>query len=70
MDNSLCAHCQKCGEVKYDGFLCDETGYIESKTISTGCHHFIDDYKYFIDQIAAEFEKIQSNESGGDPDAR
>lgn len=43
MNESLCAHCKNCEEVKYDGFLCDCTGYIEDKTTSTGCVMFEDD---------------------------
>lgn len=43
MKESLCAHCKNCKEVKYDGFLCDCTGYIEDKTTSTGCAMFEDD---------------------------
>ncbi len=43
MKKSLCAHCMNCEEVKYDGFMCDCTGYIEDKTISTGCAMFEDD---------------------------
>ena len=43
MKESLCAHCNNCGEVKYDGFLCDCTGYIENQTTSTGCDMFEDD---------------------------
>lgn len=43
MEKSLCAHCANCCEVKYGGFLCDETGYIEDKTLSTGCVMFKDD---------------------------
>lgn len=43
MKKSLCAHCKNCEEVKYDGFMCDCTGYIEDKTTSTGCAMFEDD---------------------------
>ena len=43
MNESLCAHCKNCEEVKYDGFMCDCTGYIEDKTTSTGCAMFEDD---------------------------
>ena len=43
MNKSLCAHCKNCEEVKYDGFLCDCTGYLEDKTTSTGCVMFEDD---------------------------
>ena len=43
MKESLCAHCKNCVEVKYHGFLCDRTGYIEDKTTSTGCVMFEDD---------------------------
>ena len=43
MNESLCAHCKNCEEVKYDGFFCDCTGYIEDKTLSDGCVMFEDD---------------------------
>ena len=43
MNKSLCAHCKNCEDVKYDGFLCDCTGYIEYKKTSTGCAMFEDD---------------------------
>lgn len=43
MNKSLCAHCKNCEEVKYDGFMCDCTGYIEDKTTLTGCDMFEDD---------------------------
>lgn len=43
MKKSLCAHCRNCEEVKYDGFLCDCTGYIEDKRVEDGCANFKDD---------------------------
>lgn len=43
MEKSLCAHCKNCEEIKYDGFLCDCTGYIEDKATSTVCSMFEDD---------------------------
>lgn len=43
MNESLCAHCKNCEEVKYDGFLCDCTGYIEDKSVEDGCDNFKDD---------------------------
>lgn len=43
MKQSLCAHCKNCEEVKYDGFMCDCTGYIEYKSVEDGCDNFKDD---------------------------
>lgn len=43
MDNSLCAHCTHCDEVKYDGFMCDKTGYVENKEIEDDCKYFESD---------------------------
>ena len=43
MKNYMCAHCKHCNEIKYDGFFCDETGYIESKTFDKGCDKFESD---------------------------
>jgi hypothetical protein len=43
MKKPLCAHCKNCKEVKYDGFLCDCTGYIADKNVEEGCDHFEDD---------------------------
>lgn len=43
MKESLCAHCINCEEVKYDGFMCDCTGYIEDKSVEDGCDNFKDD---------------------------
>lgn len=40
MLNILCSHCLNCGEVKYDGFYCDITGYLETKTTAEGCKDF------------------------------
>jgi len=43
MEESLCAHCKNCEEIKYDGFLCDVSGYIEDKSVEDGCDNFKDD---------------------------
>ena len=43
MEESLCAHCKNCEEIKYDGFLCDISGYIEDKSVEDGCGNFKDD---------------------------
>jgi hypothetical protein len=43
MKNSLCARYLNRSEIKYDGFFCDETGYIESKDFSDECKMFRDD---------------------------
>lgn len=43
MKESLCAHCKNCEEIKYDGFFCDCTGYIEDKSVEDGCAMFEDD---------------------------
>ena len=40
MKDSLCAHCTHAVEAKYGGFLCEETGYIESKIVSNCCDLF------------------------------
>ena len=40
MKNSLCAHCAHTDEVAYCGFLCNETGYCENKTVAEGCQAF------------------------------
>lgn len=40
MNNSLCAHCVHCDEIKYDGFMCDNTGYLENKSVCEGCKDF------------------------------
>lgn len=47
MEQSLCAHCLNCGEIKYDGFFCDITGYLADKDTSEGCIHFKDDAEQF-----------------------
>lgn len=40
MRDSLCAHCANCEEIKYDGFMCDKTGYIEDMQIDETCKYF------------------------------
>lgn len=35
-----CAHCVHCNEVKYDGFFCEKTGYLERKRIVDKCRYF------------------------------
>lgn len=43
MKNSKCAHCVHCNEVKYGGFYCDKSGYIEDKRIDDKCRYYVDD---------------------------
>lgn len=58
MINSLCAHCLNCQEIKYDGFLCDETGYIEDKDISEDCENFkSDESEFFKLRLKKDFEE-------------
>ena len=52
MEKSLCAHCINCGEVKYDGFLCDMTGYTENKSVECGCHDFVSDSDVFAENVS------------------
>ncbi len=49
MKDYKCAHCAHCNEIKYDGFFCDKTGYVEDKLIEDDCPDFEADT---IDQIA------------------
>lgn len=53
MKKSLCAHCTHCCEIKYDGFMCDITGYLEDKTTldGDGCDAFEDDRVSFMDNF-------------------
>lgn len=53
MKESLCAHCIHCCEIKYDGFMCDITGYLEDKTVldGDGCDAFEDDRVSFMDNF-------------------
>lgn len=61
MNNCLCSHCANCGEVKYDGFLCDETGYLENKSVSEGCQFFKEEnFTYHPGEIKPEFCRIRS----------
>lgn len=63
MKNSLCAHCLNCSEIKYDGFFCDETGYIESKDFSDGCKMFRDDsIEFFAEKLANTFKDDEEKE--------
>lgn len=58
MINSLCAHCLNCEEVKYDGFFCNETGYIEDKYIEEGCENFkSDEIEFFKKKLKKDFEE-------------
>lgn len=43
MKDSKCAHCEHCNEVKYGGFFCDLTGYLEDKRIEDNCPNFEED---------------------------
>lgn len=49
MKDYKCAHCAHCNEIKYDGFFCDKTGYLEHKRIEDDCPDFEADT---IDQLA------------------
>lgn len=40
MKDYKCALCANCGEIKYDGFFCDKTGYVECKLIEDECPDF------------------------------
>ena len=40
MTNILCSHCANCGSIKYDGFMCDITGYAECRYTEEGCQHY------------------------------
>ena len=40
MKDNLCAHCIHAVQVAYSGFLFDETGYTENKSIKENCGHF------------------------------
>lgn len=40
MKDYKCAHCAHCNEIKYDGFFCDKTGYLEHKRIEDKCNDF------------------------------
>lgn len=40
MKDYKCAHCAHCNEIKYDGFFCDKTGYLEHKRIEDDCPDF------------------------------
>lgn len=40
MKDYKCAHCAHCNEIKYDGFFCDKTGYLEHKRIEDNCPDF------------------------------
>lgn len=51
MKNSLCAHCDKCEEVAYSGFLCGITGYLEDKVIEEGCESFKNDKDEFEKEL-------------------
>ena len=62
MEQSLCAHCLNCGEIKYDGFFCDITGYLEDKSISEGCPNFKDDSDQFNDNIKKAKEPVITKE--------
>lgn len=46
MIDILCSHCDNCGEVKYDGFLCDITGYLECKYTEEGCPHYREENRW------------------------
>ena len=49
MKDYKCAHCAHCNEIKYGGFFCDKTGYLEHKRIEDNCPDFEADT---IDQLA------------------
>ena len=49
MKDYKCAHCAHCNEIKYGGFFCDETGYLEHKRIEDNCPDFEADT---IDRLA------------------
>jgi DNA-directed RNA polymerase subunit RPC12/RpoP len=40
MKDYKCAHCAHCNKIKYDGFFCDKTGYLEHKRIEDKCNDF------------------------------
>lgn len=40
MKDYKCAHCAHCNEIKYGGFFCDMTGYLENKRIEDDCSDF------------------------------
>lgn len=40
MNVYLCTHCKHCVDIKYNAFLCEETGYLERKPIEEGCEHY------------------------------
>ena len=62
MKDSLCAHCIHCGEVKYDRFMCDNSGYFENKSINDGCKNFENDVDQFNDNIEKAKEPVITKE--------
>ena len=62
MNNSLCAHCTNCCEVKYGGFMCDKGGYVENKSVNDGCQNFEDDSEQFKDSIEKAKEPVITKE--------
>ena len=40
MKDYKCARCAHCNEIKYGGFFCDKTGYLEHKRIEDDCPGF------------------------------
>lgn len=58
MKDSLCAHCLSCGEVKYGGFMCDNSGYLENKSVNEGCKNFENDADQFNDNVKKAKEPV------------
>ena len=58
MEKSLCAHCIHCCEVKYGGFMCDNGGYLENKSVNDGCKYFENDVDKFNDNIKKAKESV------------
>lgn len=58
MEKSLCAHCLNCSEIRYDGFMCDCTGYIEDKSVHDTCDNFTCDAEQFNDNIKKATESV------------
>lgn len=51
MKDNLCAHCIHAVEVKYNGFFCDKTGYLENKSCKyDGCKNFKSDKFEYAEQ--------------------